>query len=154
MTFDELGQAIFDTEYQGLGTAVKSLQKYLNAGGDINELDGISGWGLLHMAAEHQDGPLVAEMARLGADMNLHHPEGDPPIFDALDSDIDGARQCGTPLEFAMTIQFLLGGARTDTKDRDGLHFLEVVRSYGADVEAAFITALREFTSDEQDEAK
>lgn len=132
-------------EYQDLFYAisedkgVEELQRFLAEGGDLQQSHPVSGWSLLHCACEHQN--LAVIRALVEADrrlLNSRAGRGYPPIFQALDIDIDGAIQTGEPMVFATTRLMLELGADSTLKDHKERTMREVAQIYGDSVVRVF----------------
>lgn len=105
------------------------LAEFLESAGDVDAALPYSGWSLLHYACEHEKEPLIRTLASVGADLDNRADCGFPPIFHALDIDIDGSIQCGHPISFKMTRLLISLGANpvlTDDKNRSLREFASV----------------------------
>src|SRR5256885_14946577 len=70
---------------------LKDVQRYLDAGGDVNRRDQKMNWSLLHFAAEDGNPEIVRLLATCGADLNARARNGWTPLHLAVDSDIESA---------------------------------------------------------------
>jgi ankyrin repeat protein len=131
-------------------SGVKELAKFIAAGGDVNQPHPDSGWSLLHLASEHENLVLIAALVKAGADIDLRPPCGYPPIFQALDIDIDGAIQCGKEIDFRTTLLLLELGATPTARDENGNTLREAAAPYGDTVLAKFDEHLSTFLMNER----
>src|SRR4051812_39886478 len=112
---------------------LKDVQRYLDAGGDVNRRDQKMNWSLLHFAAEDGNPEIVRLLATRGADLNARARNGWTPLHLALDSDIDAAQQEARRASELPTVEALIElGADTTAMAADGLLPRDIAAEYGA----------------------
>lgn len=140
MSFDELIVAIYGIkEDDELGEFLDELRQFLRQGGDIYQSNPSSGWSLMHIACEKRNHRLIQALA--GIDRNLLNINPDcnyPPLFQALDTDIDGAIQNNEKITFEITKLLIELGADTNVKFKSTESLREFAESYGESVVQEF----------------
>ncbi|QDT40874.1 hypothetical protein Pan241w_09330 [Gimesia alba] len=156
MSFDELIEAMCARDqYDDFGNLARTIysnnpdkfysdffdkvRQFLKEGGDLHQSFPPMGWSLMHLACEKRDVRLIKGL--LEVDRNLLHTSADcnyPPIFQALDSDIDCHIQVGKPITLETTKAMLELGADPDARDQNNLSLREFARSYGTSVVQIF----------------
>ncbi|HAH44193.1 hypothetical protein [Gimesia sp.] len=133
MNYDDLFLSLDDSN------GVKELQQFIAEGGDLQQVHSVSGWSLLHSACEHQNKSLICALAEAdGRLLNTRAACGYPPIFQALDIDIDGAIQTGHQMTFETTRLMLELGADSKMRDQEQRTLRELAQVYGDLVVAEF----------------
>ncbi len=93
----------------------------------------------MHYACEHQNESLIRALFMADKDLlNTRTACDYPPIFQALDIDIDGAIQTGHPISFETTRLMLELGADPNLKDQKARTLKEFVQIYGDSVVREF----------------
>lgn len=81
-----------------------ALHRYAEAGGDLEVRHAVSGWSLLHTAAEMQDLDALRFIAARVSSLELTSPRCRwTALHQAVDVDIDGAIQTGSEMSFPTT---------------------------------------------------
>ncbi|WP_145174553.1 ankyrin repeat domain-containing protein [Gimesia aquarii] len=89
-------------------------------------------WSLMHIACENQNESLIRALFTADSGLlNTRAACGYPPIFQALDIDIDGAIQSGHPMTFETTRLMLELGADPNLKDQKQRTLRELAQVYG-----------------------
>lgn len=118
---------------------VTELQQFLAAGGDLHQIPSEAGWSLMHIACEHQNESFIRALVQADRDLlNTRAACGYPPIFQALDIDIDGAIQTGQPITFETTRLMLELGADSTLIDQKERTLREFAQIYGDSVVREF----------------
>tara|TARA_R110002095_G_scaffold152237_5_gene132385 strand:- start:40697 stop:41128 length:432 start_codon:yes stop_codon:yes gene_type:complete len=118
---------------------VDEFRQFLAEGGDIHRSHPNSGLSLMHYACEHQNESLIRALFMADKDLlNTRTACDYPPIFQALDIDIDGAIQTGHPISFETTRLMLELGADPNLKDQKARTLKEFVQIYGDSVVREF----------------
>lgn len=115
------------------------VQQFLKAGGDLHQSFPPMGWSLMHLACEKRDVRLIKGLVEV--DQNLLHTHADchyPPIFQALDSDIDCHIQVRKPITLETTKAMLELGADPNSRHKDNRSLRESAASYGTSVVEIF----------------
>ena len=117
------------------GVAAEELSTALQAAARVGALEAIgllvwagakpsadpNEWSPLHVAVEHGQGAAVAELVKLGADVNQTDHQGWTPLHLAVDVAADGAQQLQARAEIGMIELLLQLGADPSRADRRGL---------------------------------
>lgn len=112
MTLQELISSIDDKN------GVKELHQFILDGGDINQSLPNSGWSLMHVACEHENYQLIQAIHKANPSLlNCRAACNYPPLFQALDIDVDGAIQQNEAFTFKTTKLLLELGADPNIKD-------------------------------------
>jgi len=118
---------------------VTELQQFLAAGGDLQQIPSEAGWSLMHIACENNNESLIRALFTADTDLlNTRADCGYPPIFQALDIDIDEAIQTGQPITFETTRLMLELGADSTLKDEKERTLREFAQIYGDSVVREF----------------
>jgi ankyrin repeat protein len=72
------------------------MTKLLNAGADVNAVDGACGETLLHEAVKRNSPNIVRLLQEAGADQNTKNKFGHTPLSDALENEASAARDLAT----------------------------------------------------------
>ena len=103
------------------GLRVEDIQRYLDAGGDINRRDPKMNWSLLHYAAEDCNPKVIQFLVAHGAELNAIDRNGWTPLHLAVDTDLDTSRSAGQPPAELPTTQTLIElGADETIRAQDG----------------------------------
>jgi|GEM_PF-2541983 len=133
MTFNEL---IFSIDEKN---GVNEFRQFIAEGGDIHQVPSNSGWSLMHIACEHQNSSLIRALVESDRELlNTRAACGYPPIFQALDIDIDGAIQTGHSMIFETTRLLLELGADPTLKDQKQRTLKEFAQKYRGSVVREF----------------
>ena len=131
MQFDELWKQIDET------CGIAELQRFLAAGGNVDQRHPKSGWTLLHAASEVQNIELIQALIAAGANLNCKNHQGWTPLHLAVDADIDSVIQSGSDsreITFSVTRVLLSHGADVTIQDTNGQTPRDVAATYGADL--------------------
>ena len=127
MTFESLIEH-FGTR----GLRVSDVERYLDAGGDIDRHDERMGYTLLHFAAENCDADLIRYLASRGAALQVCDRNGWTPLHTATDSDLDKSPRDGRVAADLPTVRALLEiGADESARSTDGQTARDIARNYG-----------------------
>ncbi|QGQ23957.1 hypothetical protein F1728_15265 [Gimesia benthica] len=149
MSFDDLIEAIYARDkYDDFGNLAKTIytddpdkfytdffdkvRQFVEEGGNINQSRPPMGWSLMHIACEKRDVRLIKGI--LNIDRSLLNTLADcnyPPIFQALDADIDGPIQTGKEITLETTKAMLELGADSDVKYKTYESLRDFAKSYG-----------------------
>ena len=124
--------------HRDLDEALAMLDQYLASGVHIDEQINEFGWSLLHVACENEDEPLIRALVMRGVDPNNRCQCGYPPLFLALDIDIDGAIPTGSALTFSTTTLLVALGASPAETDAQGGYLGDWASKYGENVLVEF----------------
>jgi len=114
---------------------LKDVQRYLDAGGDINRRAPKMNWSLLHYAAEDCNPEIVRLLAARGADLSPTDCNGWTPLHLAVDSDMDTSSRDGRRATELPTVQALIeSGADETVQAPDGTTPRDVAVAYGQEV--------------------
>lgn len=108
----------------------------LTRGQDVNSVCCDVGWTPLHYAAEHGLVDVATWLLNHGADPNIRDNHGQTPLYIAIDSEADTARQHFVAtgeqgISSAMTELLLIRGADPNTRRNNGKSLLELARGWG-----------------------
>ena len=127
MTFETLIE-----NFSTRGLLATDIQRYLNAGGDINRRDSRTGWALLHFAAENRDRDIIKLLVACEADLKATARDGWTPLHVAADSDLDTSGRDGQRAVDLPTVRLLVElGADETARTIDGLTARDIARDYG-----------------------
>lgn len=121
---------------------LESVHAYAESGGDLGASHPVSGWTLLHVAAEMQNVEVIRYLVAHGISPDARDRNGDPVLHHAADSDIDGAIQNDEPISMTVTKALLQLGADIEIRDSHDRTIREVAALYGDGVLAAFDAAV------------
>jgi len=111
---------------------LKDVQRYLDAGGDVNRTDPEQNWSLLHFAVEDCNPEIVRLLAARGADLNARAENGWTHLHRAVSSDIDAAQQEARRARELPTVKTLIElGADTTARAEDGLTPRDIAAASG-----------------------
>jgi len=117
------------------GLRVKDVQRYLDAGGDIDHRDSKMRWSLLHFAAEDRNSEVARLLADRGADLAARDWNGWTPLHVAVDSDMDTSSRDGRRATELPTVQtFIELGADEAVRASDGRTPRDIAVTYGQEV--------------------
>jgi ankyrin repeat protein len=124
----------FEKVIKGFGNRalrLKDVQRYLDAGGDVNRRDPKMNWSLLHFAAEDCNSEVIRLLAARGADLNAAAQNGWTPLHLAVDSDIDAAQQEARSATALPTVKTLIElGADPTARATNGLLPRDIAAEY------------------------
>jgi Ankyrin repeats (3 copies) len=140
-----IGVMTFESVIEHFGThhlRVSNVQRYLDAGGDVNRRDPRMAWTLLHFAAEDCDQDIIRLLVAHGADLRAADQNGWTPLHIATDSDLDTSTRGGRRPTDLPTARLLVElGADQVMRSVDGLTARDIARDYGD--EALYDSVLR-----------
>ena len=116
-------------------TSADSIKQFVQLGGSLNEQFNENGWTLLNVAIEHNNLAGIKALIKYGSIINVQNSF--PPLFHALDNDIDFCWQANHSwklLNFSMTIMLLNFGANSAQKNSKGHTIRDEAALYGNDV--------------------
>jgi ankyrin repeat protein len=126
MTFEKVVK-----NFSSRGLRLKNVQRYLDAGGDINHRDEKMGWSLLHYAAEDSNPEVIKLLAIRGANINATDVGGWTPLHYAVDIDMDSSSRNGRRAKELPTVQALIdAGASENIKGTDGTTPRDIAIAY------------------------
>ena len=156
MSFDELIEAIYArNKYDDFGNLAKTIytddpdkfytdffdkvRQFVKEGGNLNQARPPMGWSLMHIACEKRDIRLIQGLLEFDRNLlNTHAECHYPPIFRALDADIDGQIQTGQEIIFETTKAMLALGTDPDARFKTNESLREFAESYGKSVVQKF----------------
>jgi ankyrin repeat protein len=109
----------------------RDVKQWIEKGGSPNVKRSNSGWSLLHDAAELDEVEALEYLISHGCDPNCQDIFGQTPLHLAIDSDLDGFNQTGTPVTFRSARRLIDLGADLSIKDHRGKTPLDWVNDYG-----------------------
>ena len=113
------------------GLTVDEVQKYLTAGGDVNQRSENHDT-LLHLAAANGCQDIAKLLLAHGADINARDRQGYTPLHLAVDGDCDTAVQAGKPATDLPLAKLLIdSGANESAQDNDGEIPRDTASAYG-----------------------
>lgn len=108
-------------KFSSQGLLAKDIERYLEAGGDINRRHPDSGWALLHFAAEDRNSAVIRLLVSRGANLNAQDRFGQTPLHIAVDSDLDTSGRDGHPAtDMPTTLELVAAGADRSVTAADG----------------------------------
>lgn len=117
------------------GLCVKDVQRYLDAGGEINHRDPKMEWSLLHFAAEDCNSEVIRFLVVRGADLAATDRNGWTPLHLAVDSDMDSSGRDGRCATELSTVQTLIDlGADETARATDGKTPRDIAVAYGQEI--------------------
>jgi ankyrin repeat protein len=127
MTFEKV---IMDFSTRGLRVA--DVQRYLDAGGDVNFQGSGMAWTLLHFPAENGNCDVIQLLASRTADLNIPDRNGWTALHLAVDSDLDTSETNSRRSLDLPTARLLIElGADETVRSPKGLIARDIARDYG-----------------------
>ena len=103
--------------------AARMLEEYSGLGGDLDFVHPRFGHTLFHHACDEGNLAAIRQLVRLGANIDAEGGMNCPPLFYALDSVVDAARQDEHEVDWTLVKLFIELGADQEKTDREGRDF-------------------------------
>lgn len=113
------------------GLQIEDVQKYLEAGGDVNQHNKNEDT-LLHLASANGEVEIAKLLIARGANINAKDLQGYTPLHLVVDGDCDTSARDGKPAtELPLAKLLIDSGADESAKDEDGESPRDMAAAYG-----------------------